>query len=437
MTYRSILLVAVLLACAATDAKATRRPDLTRVDREYINAIQNGDIPKARDLAQLGNIDPNNIAGAPLVASLFSNNGRWVPESMPLLSDAAFDYVFKELKQPFNTKLLPNEDRTVFSLMCLNFSRTKGFGQMNIAEVHNTISRIKYAFTQGADPRPLSGVSKHRRDEQPFPACVQGYLRYRHIPEARGVILSLLNDYLDKGADPDYDQPVRYAAQNLDVELFSVLTSHNVDLGRVFRVGGNIPAACSRGSGLTSVTSDVSQRDTLLGLIPSPKDTEIAAAREFLTAYIEAGGNIKEKQNHFGLTGVRCNHSTYTLFEKAVGLGQINYAKMVQEMEQLRVLDKALPFTASKPQMYTTDGSVPPAAAQPLSGSRLTTAEINVRELPALDGALMSTLGPNIAFEIEETSPDGQWSRINAAPIVRGWSNNAVIRKSSISNNAP
>ena len=68
MTYRSILLVAVLLFCATPVAEAKRRPDLTRVDREYINAIQNGDIQKARDLAQLGNIDPNNIAGAPLVA---------------------------------------------------------------------------------------------------------------------------------------------------------------------------------------------------------------------------------------------------------------------------------------------------------------------------------------------------------------------------------
>lgn len=249
MSYRAILMVAGLMAFAfATPTHAQKHSQLTKIEHQYIDAIQKGDIQKAREIAKLGNLDPNAIAGDPLVFSLF-NRSSWVPESMPLLTDQAFDYVFKELKQPFNAKL-HEEDRTVFSLMCLNFARVRGFGSMNIAEVHNTIQRINYAFSQGADPRPLPDVQEYKRDDQPFPACVRAYLPYRKFPDARGIILSLLYDYLEKGADPDYEQPVRYAAENLDVDLFSVFASHNVDLGRVFRVTGNIPHACSRGSSL-------------------------------------------------------------------------------------------------------------------------------------------------------------------------------------------
>lgn len=430
MYYRSLYVAAGAIACAAivNPAHAQKKQRLERVHYEYINAIQRGDIQKARDLAQLGNIDPNNMAGAPLVSSLFSNNGTWVPMSMPLLSNESFNYVFRELKQPFNAKLLPHGDQTVFSLMCLNFAQVKGFGTASADKVYNTIDRIKFAFAQGADPRPLPDIPDHMRDNQPFPSCVTAYLNYRTNPQVRGAILSVLNDYLEKGASPDYDQPVTLAAENYDTELFSLLAAHNVKFGRVFRVR-NLPASCMRGGGLTSITkANTTDLDTLLGRLPRPKDTDVTVAREFLIAYIEAGGDITEKQHRFTSPGVRCEHQTETLFERAVGAGQISYAKMVQELEKLsraekqRELNKVLPFPTASP------------SSTPLGGSRVTTADINVREQPHLAGTLMSTLGANIEFVIEDSSPDGQWSRINAAPIVRGWANNAVIRKSSIPN---
>lgn len=115
-----------------------------------------------------------------------------------------------------------------------------------------------------------------------------------------------------------------------------------------------------------------------------------------------------------------------SLFEKAVGSGQVTYAKMVQELEKLP--------RAQQPNPIVAPIAPPPPAAKQPEGSRVTTAGINVRDQPSLNGALMSTLGPNIVFEIEESSPDGQWSRINAVPIVRGWANNAVINKSSTPN---
>ncbi|HEX2842124.1 hypothetical protein [Hyphomicrobium sp.] len=418
----------LVFAINASPALA-KKSNLTQLHYQYFAAIHQGNITKARELASLGNIDPDNVGGSPLVANLFNSGGK-LPASVAYLSDEAFDYVFKELKQPFNAKMEPGGDQTVFSAMCLAFSRSNMFQPVNFDDVYSTIKRIKFAFSQGADPHPLSGIPDHMRKNQPFPACVREYLRYRHIPQVAGAILSVLNDYLEKGVDPDYQQPIALAAENLDAELFGLLAIHKANFGRVFQVRGNIPHACNRGRGLTSITSELPQRDTLLGLLPTPKDSEMGPARDFLIAYIEAGGSITEKQNRFGLNGNRCEHTTSTLFEKAVSNGQVNYAKMVQELEKQRVLHKALPFAAANPP----SPQAPSPPAQPLYGSRVTTAEINVRDQPAITGNLMSTLGPNIAFDIEETSPDGAWSRINAEPIVRGWANNGVIRKSSTSN---
>lgn len=76
-------------------------------------------------------------------------------------------------------------------------------------------------------------------------------------------------------------------------------------------------------------------------------------------------------------------------------------------------------------------------ATESLAGSsRITTAGINVREEPSLAGTLLGTLGTNSVFDIEESSPDGQWSRINAPPVLRGWANTAVILRSSTPNGA-
>lgn len=407
---------------------AAKDPRLTQLHYQYFAAIHAGDIAKARDIAQLGNIDPNNVGGHPLVSTLFNHGGK-LPASVAYLTDQAFDYVFKELKQPFNAKLQPSGDQTVFAGMCLAFSRGNAFQAVNINDVYNTVNRIKFAFTQGADPQPLQGIPDRARKRQPFPACVTEYLKYRHIPQAAGAIRSILNDYLERGANPDYAQPISLAAETLDAELFALLASHHAKFGRVFQVNSYMPAACMRGGGLTSITKDnTTDLDTLLGRLPNPKDADTAVARDFLIAYIEAGGDVSEKQHRFRNDGTRCHHSMESLFEKAIGAGQVTYAKMVQELERLPRTRPPSPTAASI--------APPPSAAQRPSGSRVTTASINVRQQPSLNGTLMSTLGPNIVFEIEDTSPDGQWSRINAPTVVRGWAYNSVILKSSVPNGA-
>lgn len=308
-----------LISAVSTHPAYANRVQLSPLHYQYFNAIHSGKIANAREFARLGNIDPNNVGGAPLVASLFTTGGK-LPASVAFLSDEAFDYVFKELKQPFNALMLPSGNQTVFSGMCLAFSRNGPFQPVNIEHVYTAVRRIKFAFAEGADPQPLRNIPDHMRKDQPFPSCVTNYLRYRNIPQAAGAIRSILNDYLEKGVDPNYEQPISAAAENLDAELFALLAQHNANFGRVFRVYGNVPAACSRGSGLTSITKEnTTDLNTLLGRLPSPKDADTARAHDFLAAYVEAGGDINEKQHKFTTpNGVRCEHSMYTHFERAL-----------------------------------------------------------------------------------------------------------------------
>lgn len=86
--------------------------------------------------------------------------------------------------------------------------------------------------------------------------------------------------------------------------------------------------------------------------------------------------------------------------------------------------------TYKKATHTPADTSPPLAAAE----SRVVTSSFNVREQPSINAALISTLGPNAVFDIEHTSPDGEWTHINAATIVSGWANTAVMLRSSATN---
>lgn len=423
----AIATVCLASACFANHAQA-QRAKLSSLHYQYFNAIHAGDIQKARDLVRLGNIDPNDIGGYPLVASLFSS-GTKLPGSVAYLSDPAFDYVFKELKQSFNTPLRPDGARTVFSAMCSTFMRREVLPVL-MDDIYGTIRRIKFAFDQGADPKPLPNIPDHMRKHQPLPVCIDAYLRYRNNYQFAGAIRSLLNDYIEKGADPNYEQPLALAAENLDAELFGLLATHNANFGRIYRVRG-LPAACSRGTSLTSITTEnTTDLDTLLGRLPSPKDANTALAHEFLVAYIEAGGDIDEPQHQFRSNGgTRCEHTMQTHFERAVHAGQVTYASMVQKLQQLPKVSKPQQVAASQPEPAA---SITPPKLPP--GPRITTSNINVRQTPSITGTLTNTLGPHIAFHIEQVSADGHWSLINAAPVARGWANTIVLGKSSVPN---
>ncbi len=234
-------------------------------------------------------------------------------------------------------------------------------------------------------------------------------------------MLAIIDTLIKSGADPNYDRPIEKAVEKFDVQLFQALVDNGARIDNAFPVTHEVDSTCGR-HGL--------RPNTIIAKIPTPRDKDVELARPFLIAVQEAGIDIMQKQNFVRFNAGRCERQHVTLVDRAVVFGNTIYAKMVMELAKAqpppkqRELHKALPFTTATPS---------PA---PPTGSRITTADINVREQPSLTGTLMSTLGANIEFVIEETTPDGQWSRINAAPIVRGWANTAVIRKSSTPNKA-
>ncbi len=89
----SAFISAVLFLIPAASAKS-----LSSSQYQFLEAAKNGEVQKARDIMELGALDPNNFNGQPFVKWMFFDGGG----QLNAMSDAAFDYVFKELKQPFD-----------------------------------------------------------------------------------------------------------------------------------------------------------------------------------------------------------------------------------------------------------------------------------------------------------------------------------------------
>jgi hypothetical protein len=411
--YIRAIILAVVTLPSATPAAAQK---LTSTQYQFMEAARKGEVQKARDIMELGKLDPNNFDGHPFVKWMFFDGGG----QLNAMSDAAFDYVFKELKQPFDVPAGDNGVYPVFAFFCINMGAGTNNQLPSVTGLQRTQARINYALANGATAKHIKTGWEHWR-RQPLPRCVEEYFAWRNNPQARSIMLAIIDTLIKEGADPNHDRPIEKAAEKFDVQLFQALLDNGARADHAFPVTHELDRTCGR-HGLPP--------NTIVAKLPTPRDQDIAMARPFLAAVQEAGIDIMEKQNFVRFSAGRCERQHVTLVERAVAFGNTAYAKMVLELhktpkpEQQRELPKVLPFTAEKPP------------ATPLTGSRVVTTSFNVREQPALDGALMSTLGPNTVFEVEEATADGEWTRINAVPIVRGWANTAVILRSSTPNTA-
>ena len=410
-----VRLAAALCALLALTSAAMASKRISSSQYQFMEAARKGEIQKARDLMELANLDPNDFDGQPFVKWMFFDGGG----QLNAMSDEAFDYVFKELKQPFNIPAGENGSYPVFAFFCINMGAGTYNQLPNLTGLQRTQSRINWALANGANAKHIKTGWEHWR-RQPLPRCVEEYFSWRSNPQARSIMLAIIDTLIKEGADPNYDRPLEKAAEKFDVQLFQALVDNGARADHVYPVTHEVDSTCGR-HGLPP--------NTIIAKLPTPRDQDIPLARPFLETVQEAGIDIMEKQNFVRFSAGRCEHQHITLVDRAVAFGNTAYAKMVLELSKARPhkqreLEKVLPFPSATP------------SSPPLSGSRIVTASFNVREQPALDGALMSTLGPNTVFEIEETSPDGQWTRINAVPIVRGWANTAVILRSSSPNTA-
>lgn len=308
-------LIALVLASVLSERACARDWDLTTAEATYVQLVGQGQVDKARELAQLGDINPNSLSGHPLAAYLvtgvFGNAfpARW--------SDATFDYVFEELKQDPNT-LVQDAKRTVFAGFC------NGMFGGNFAEApalaERAFGRINTALALGARVSELKVAEAWLREAQPLPTCLR---QLEDLPATwpeslRAIVHKVVDLYISKGADPNYEYryrndapsvPLSAAMRRLDVPLLRILLAHKADIRH--------PIALSekRGCPLRTPASAILE----------PDDRDAARAEPFLQAFVRAGGDISGK--HF-----QCG--TKSLKDLAVERGQTQYAKMVQMIEK-------------------------------------------------------------------------------------------------------
>ena len=409
MPIRITAVLCLLLVSLSLPTAASQR--LSNTQYQFLEAVRKGQVQKARDLLELANLNPNNFDGQPFVRWLFEGDGQ-----LNAMTDEAFDFTFKELKQPFNGPNGRGGHATTFALFCTNTGAGSYSQQPSIGGLQRTQRRITFAIGQGANAKHVPGLTWAYRQYQPLPRCVDEYFSWRHNPQARSILLAVIDTLLKAGADPQYDLPIARAAEKYDLQLLEALIDNGARTDHIFPVTHDVDTTCNR-HGLPP--------NSIMAAIPNPRDQDIALARPFLEALQEVGVDIMEKQNFVRFSAMKCPRQHVTLVERALAFGNTAYAKMVLDLSKKRPQSAAVatPPLASP----VTTGSIP-------TGSRVVTSSSHVRQKPALDGELLSTLGPNAVFEIEEASADGQWTRINAPPVVRGWANTAVILRSSTSN---
>lgn len=390
--------------------------NLSKPQGQFLNAITNGEIQKARDLKELANLDPNDFDGHPFVKWLFFDGAG----QLNAMSDEAFDYVFKDLKQPFNIETGDNGSYPVFAFFCIN-TGAETYNQLgNITGLLRTQERINYAIANGASAAHIKTGWEHRR-RQPLPRCVEEYFRWRHNPQSQSIMLAIIDTLIKAGADPNYDWPLASAAEKYDVQLFQALVDNGARADHVFPIAHDSSPCSKQGS----------PPNTIIAKLPNPRDKDIPQAHAFLTAVQDSGIDIMEKQRF--LPGARnCTAEHSTLVERALAAGQTAYAKMVLDIAKAKSIAPASPDQHGS---LPPPASPPPATEKPAPGtSRVVTRGFNVREQPHITATLLSELGANAVFDILGATPDGQWTRIEAPTIVAGWANTAVILKSSIPN---
>lgn len=408
---RKLFIASACLCGLAFHSPAASAPRLSSAQYQFMEAARKGEVQKARDIMELARLNPNNFDGQPFVKWMFFEGGG----QLNAMSDSAFDYVFKELKQPLTIPAGSTGSNPVFAFFCINMGAGTYSQMPNVAGLQRTQARINWALNNGANAKPITTSSWADKQRQTLPRCVSEYFSWRHNPQARSIMLAIIDTLIKEGADPNHGRPLESAADKFDVQLFQVLVDNGARADHAFPVTHEVDSTCGK-HGLPP--------NSIVAKLPTPSDKDIPLAKPFLEAVQDAGVDIMEKQNFVRYSAGRCERQHVSLVDRAVAFGNTAYAKMVLELAKTR---PAVAPAAAVARITT--GSLP-------TGSRVVTSSFNVREQPALDGALMSTLGPNTVFEVEETSADGQWSRINAVPIVRGWANTAVILRSSTPNTA-
>ncbi len=419
--WRFIVLVVGCVVFGGT-AHAQR---FTAVELQYLEAIRHGHVDKARDLAKLGGIDPGNIQGQAAIS--------WAPRGgvgLLYLPPQSYSYLVGELKQSLDAPLW-REQRTLFSTMCGYLAFRDDIWNDELPWML-AIRNLEAAMRAGVKTTEWPGAPQHMRARQPLPECLQAYVRYSRHVLRKHEMMRVLRALIDRGADVNYQYrmdggglayPVFRAAAILDADLLMLLVERGA---RLTFQGGDPDSTCRLPDHIVN---------PLVRYMPDPRDEDAARVQTFLTAYMRLGGDIRAAGTIRQCGGGRSELIVKTLKQRALDAGQLTYARMVQELEE-----NAPPATRTRddpkgtpPAPQARKAGAPPAqkvsTTRGLSGSRMLTKSINLRDGAGLDGVVVGKIEPGVLVSVERM--DGDWAFVTLLGGKKGWMHADTLRGGS------
>jgi hypothetical protein len=398
----------VLAVAGITPCSFSAQAQLSQVEYQYIYAIRQNDIAKARTLRKMANIDPTRMSGGrTLIGSVPEFAGSFLH-----LKPAAYDYVVKELKQDLNTPL-PGYDGSIFATFCFTLSAYDELHAGRQEEFwQQSIKRINEALDHGARATPLANIPPHAEPGQPLPMCVKAYLAVRHIPARAEDMLNIIQRLIKAGANPN--TPVfrvlllARAVETLDVPLLETLVDQGADINATYPAQPGSP--CSLPKRVTN---------TVLAYVPDPDDRALEPARRFLVAFIRRGGDVLAPRHRSDFSAGSCITTAKTLKQRALDRGQVRYAQMVDAIEETQ---SNLP-----PKFVNVARSAPATSA---GGPLRVTVSLNTRQSPSTSAPIVRTLAPGDAIALQGHARDG-WSSAKLADGTAVWVNLAALAKNS------
>ena len=318
----------LFVAMAAIAAQPAFAYKFSSLEYQIIEALDQNNSQKARELVKLSDVNVNKFDGRPIVSYIFT---RFSQNAMYKSRDY-MTLVFDEWKQSPNARMAETGE-PVFAMFCVRAVNPRNLPTNDprsisddalLNEITNNFEwKIDFLLKHSASAK--SDTTIKFRGQNVLPTCVGAYedliRTYGHRTALKQRFFSIFDKLLKAGADlGDYwDVTNRHDVYNI---VFSSAYLLDIDLLKY--------AAAHKAYVTGSVTgSDKKIIATVPYFLPNPNDKDVATVRTYLIEWIKLGGNVKQPQ-------MFSQGKFESLKQRALGMGQVEYAKMVSELEQLQ-----------------------------------------------------------------------------------------------------